>query len=96
MDGFNRDEASDRDAYTRFQPETWATTLHWADQYVLLDNHFASARALDPDHLFEIAGQSGGAYENPAQDNRDSRSATGSTGLPRRGDVTRSATRRSP
>ena len=44
MDGFNRDEASDRDAYTQFRPEDLGNYLHWADQYVLLDTFFTSFR----------------------------------------------------
>jgi phospholipase C len=82
MDGFNRDEASDRDAYTQFRPEDLGNYLHWADQYVLLDNHFTSAHGPSfPNHLFAIAAQSGGAFENPVQDNRELERRHRSTGL---------------
>jgi phospholipase C len=82
MDGFNRDEASDRDAYTQFRPEDLGNYLHWADQYVLLDNHFTSAHGPSfPNHLFAIAGQAGGAFENPAQDNGQLEERHRSTGL---------------
>ena len=82
MDGFNRDEASDRDAYTQFRPEDLGNYLHWADQYVLLDNHFTSAHGPSfPNHLFAIAGQAGGAFENPTQDNRELERRHRQTGL---------------
>ncbi|MEX2202672.1 MAG: alkaline phosphatase family protein [Actinomycetota bacterium] len=69
MDGFNRDEASDQGAYTQFLPEDLPNYWHWAEQFVLLDNFFTSAHGPSfPNHLYAIAAQSGGAYENPAQD----------------------------
>ena len=69
MDGFNRDDASDRDAYTQFLPEDLPNYWRWAEQFVLLDNFFTSAHGPSfPNHLFSIAAQSGGAYENPVQD----------------------------
>jgi phospholipase C len=68
MDGFNQSEAADRDAYTQFLPEDLPTYWHWAEQFVLLDNFFTSAHGPSfPNHLFAIAAQSGGAYENPVQ-----------------------------
>jgi phospholipase C len=69
MDGFNQSEAADRDAYTQFLPEDLPNYWHWAEQFVLLDNFFTSAHGPSfPNHLFAIAAQSGGAYENPVQD----------------------------
>jgi phospholipase C len=69
MDGFNRNEAADLEAYTQFLPEDLPSYWHWAEQFVLLDNFFTSAHGPSfPNHLFAIAAQSGGAYENPKQD----------------------------
>ncbi|MGH2591567.1 MAG: phospholipase C [Actinomycetota bacterium] len=69
MDGFNQSEAADHGAYTQFLPEDLPNYWHWAEQFVLLDNFFTSAHGPSfPNHLFAIAAQSGGAYENPSQD----------------------------
>jgi phospholipase C len=69
MDGFNQSEAADFGAYTQFLPEDLPNYWHWAEQFVLLDTFFTSAHGPSfPNHLFAIAAQSGGAYENPAQD----------------------------
>jgi phospholipase C len=69
MDGFNRDAASDHGSYTQFAPGDLPSYWHWAEQNALLDNFFTSAHGPSfPNHLFAIAAQSGGAYENPVQD----------------------------
>jgi phospholipase C len=69
MDGFNRNEAADRSAYTQFLPGDLGNYGHWADQFVLLDNFFTSAHGPSfPNHLYAIAAQSGGAHDNPIQD----------------------------
>jgi phospholipase C len=69
MDGFNRSEAADLGAYTQFLPEDLGNYRQWADQFVLLDHHFTSAHGPSfPNHLYAIAAQSAGAYDNPAQD----------------------------
>ena len=69
MDGFNQSEAADLGAYTQFLPEELGNYRHWADQFVLLDHHFTSAHGPSfPNHLYAIAAQSGGAYDNPVQD----------------------------
>lgn len=82
MDGFNRSEAADVGAYTQFLPEDLPNYWHWAEQFVLLDNFFTSAHGPSfPNHLFAIAAQSGGAYENPAQDRTALRRRHGETGL---------------
>lgn len=43
-------------------PNYW----HWAEEFVLCDNFFASVLGPSyPNHLFFIAGQSGGTFDNP-------------------------------
>jgi phospholipase C len=82
MDGFNQDEASDHGAYTQFLPHDLPNYWHWAEQFVLLDNFFTSAHGPSfPNHLFTIAAQSAGAYENPVQDRQDLRRRHRETGL---------------
>ncbi|MGH2658906.1 MAG: phospholipase C [Actinomycetota bacterium] len=82
MDGFNRDEASDRGAYTQFLPDDLGNYRHWAERFVLLDNFFTSAHGPSfPNHLFAIAAQSGGAFENPYQDRGELERRHRSTGL---------------
>jgi len=68
MDGFGA-QAHGFYAYTQMpaagEPNYW----HWAEQYVLGDNFFASALGPSfPNHLYTIAAQSGGAIQNPRQD----------------------------
>ena len=77
MDGFNRSVPADRDSYTQFRPEDLPNYWHWAQQNVLLDNFFTSAHGPSfPNHMYAIAAQSGGAHDNPVQDESSSRSAT--------------------
>ena len=46
-------------------PNYW----HWAKNYVLADNFFASALGPSfPNHLYTIAAQSGNSINNPKQD----------------------------
>jgi phospholipase C len=70
MDGFATiSDAADRYAYTQFAPEDLPNYWHWASEYVLGDNFFASAQGPSfPNHLYTIAAQSGGAHDNPTQD----------------------------
>jgi phospholipase C len=70
MDGFATiSDAADRYAYTQYQPEDLPNYWHWAQEFVLGDNFFASAQGPSfPNHLYTIAAQSGGAHENPIQD----------------------------
>src|SRR6266511_2556440 len=45
-----------------------ANWWHWAENFVLCDNFFASANSASyPNHLYMIAGTSGGAFDNPGQ-----------------------------
>jgi len=69
MDGFATvTDAADRYAYTQYQPGDLPNYWHWAEEYVLGDNFFASAHGPSfPNHLYTIAAQSGGAHENPTQ-----------------------------
>jgi phospholipase C len=79
MDGFNRDENSDAYAYTQLYLQDIPNYWHWAEQFSLSDNFFASAHGPSfPNHLYAIAAQSGGARENPIQDKEaiDQREAT--------------------
>ncbi|HXF37396.1 MAG TPA: alkaline phosphatase family protein, partial [Actinomycetota bacterium] len=56
MDGFNQTEAADRYAYTQFRPWQLPNYWHWAEEYVLSDNFFASATGPSfPNHLYTIA-----------------------------------------
>ena len=68
MDGFNQSEYADRYAYTQFRPDGLPNYWHWAREYTLSDNFFASATGPSfPNHLYSIAATSGGALDNPFQ-----------------------------
>jgi phospholipase C len=69
MDGFATvSTAADRFAYSQFVASDLPNYWHWASEYVLGDNFFASAQGPSfPNHLFAIAATSGGAHENPPQ-----------------------------
>jgi phospholipase C len=69
MDGFATiSTAADRYAYTQYQPGDLPNYWRWAEEYALGDNFFASAQGPSfPNHLYTIAAQSGGAHENPVQ-----------------------------
>jgi phospholipase C len=70
MDGFATvDDAADRYAYTQYGPEDLPAYWHWAEEFVLGDDFFASAQGPSfPNHLFTIAATSAGTHENPTQD----------------------------
>ncbi len=70
MDGFATvSEAGDLYAYTQYLQEDLPNYWHWAGEYVLGDNFFASAQGPSfPNHLYTIAAQSGGTHDNPTQD----------------------------
>ncbi|MEX2274189.1 MAG: alkaline phosphatase family protein [Actinomycetota bacterium] len=68
MDGFNQSEYADRYAFTRFSRATMPNYWRMAEDYVLSDNFFASHIGPSfPNHLYTIAGQSGGALDNAWQ-----------------------------
>jgi len=56
-------------AYTQMRPSGEPNYWEWSKRYVLADNFFASALGPSfPNHLYTIAAQSGGAFNNPRQD----------------------------
>jgi phospholipase C len=70
MDGFATiSEPARMWAYTQYRPDQIPNLWHWASEFVLGDNFFASAVGPSfPNHLYAIAATSGGAHENPVQD----------------------------
>src|SRR5574341_326405 len=69
MDGFDQSESADRWAYTQLHKDQLPNYWHWARDFVLADNFFASAQGPSfPNHLYTIAAQSGGSHDNPIQD----------------------------
>jgi len=65
MDGFNQGEGGDW-AYTQLQRDQLPNYWHWAEDFVLFDEFFASAQGPSfPNHLYSIAATSGGAVDNP-------------------------------
>ncbi|HEY7659584.1 MAG TPA: alkaline phosphatase family protein [Actinomycetota bacterium] len=82
MDGFNRNEAADRDAYTQFLPEDLGNYWHWAERNVLFDTFFTSAHGPSfQNHLYAVAAHSGWARGNPIQDGDLLRERHRETGL---------------
>jgi phospholipase C len=69
MDGFARNGFVAQAAYSQFSPEQLSNYYRWARDYTLADNFFSSeAGPSFPNHLFLIAGQSGGAHDDPIHD----------------------------
>ena len=65
MDGFDQGPLGDW-AYTQLAPEQLPNYWRWAEEFVLFDRFFASAHGPSfPNHLYTIAAQSGGAFDNP-------------------------------
>jgi phospholipase C len=66
MNGFTVTSWSDRYAYTQMREELMPNYWRWAEEFALGDRFFASAHGPSfSNHLFAIAGQAGGAIENP-------------------------------
>lgn len=66
MDGFGIGDYGRYFAYSQFDREDVPNYFAWADEYVLCDNVFASVAGPSyPNHLFFIAGEAGGAIDNP-------------------------------
>jgi phospholipase C len=66
MDGFGQGPVGEFYAYSQLREHDVPNYWEWARNYVVCDNFFASA--LGPshaNHLFMIAGQSGGVYDLP-------------------------------
>ena len=70
MDGFGSVSAfAELFAYTQYRRVDLPVYWRWAKDFVLGDNFFASAQGPSfPNHLYSIAATSGGAHENPIQD----------------------------
>jgi phospholipase C len=65
-DGFDTGTYGPIYAYTQFHPDQVKNYYAWAGDYVLCDNFFSSVGGPSfPNHLFFIAGQSGGSIDNP-------------------------------
>src|SRR5919197_6530423 len=61
MDGFAHDEVSAYFAYTQASSESIPNYWHWARNFVLCDNFFASAVGNSfPQHMYFLAGRGGG------------------------------------
>ena len=66
MDGFAIGDFGPTWAYSQFDRSDLPNYFHWADNYALCDNTFASVPGPSyPNHLFFVAGQAGGAIDNP-------------------------------
>ncbi len=66
MDGFGQTPIARHYAYTQMRPDQIPNYWHWAKNFVLSDNFFASAMGPSfPNHLYTIAGQSGGVHDTP-------------------------------
>ncbi|MGE5459064.1 MAG: alkaline phosphatase family protein, partial [Solirubrobacterales bacterium] len=65
-DGFGAGQFGDPWAYTTFDGDMVPNYWQWARDYVLCDNFFSSVGGPSyPNHFFFVAGQSGGALDNP-------------------------------
>jgi phospholipase C len=72
MDGFGMFSPGDvpavKYALSYQERDAVANWWHWAGNFVLCDHFFASANSASyPNHLYMIAGTSGGAFDNPVQ-----------------------------
>ena len=67
LDGFARRQRTATRGRTRSSRSTQLPNYwHWAQEYALSDNFYASALGPSyPNHFFFIAGQSGGVIDNP-------------------------------
>jgi phospholipase C len=69
MEGFGRSEFTRAHALTRQPKENVPNYWHWAERFVLGDAFFASALGPSfPNHMFMVAGTSGGAHDDPIHD----------------------------
>ncbi|HEU4354173.1 MAG TPA: alkaline phosphatase family protein [Actinomycetota bacterium] len=65
-DGFAIGQFGDPWAYTMYEEPTVPVYWQWARDYVLSDNYFCSVGGPSyPNHLFFVAGTSGGVLDNP-------------------------------
>lgn len=71
MDGFGQTDVGDYYAFSQVRERDVPNYWHWARENVLCDNFFASGLGPShPNHLFFIAGQSGGVIGNPVDATR--------------------------
>src|SRR5918992_551939 len=73
MDGFADEQVrvSQAFAYSQYDEPDIPNYWHWAREFVLSDNFFASATGNSfPQHLYMIAGTSGGTNDAPVQNRR--------------------------
>ena len=69
MDGFAYSRFARIAAYTEALQEDIPNYWRWAERFVVADRFFASVNGPSfPNHLFTIAAQSGGTYDNPRPD----------------------------
>jgi len=71
MDGFCKMPSStDGSSYQQFNASTIPSYWAYAQNYLLADNFFSSLSGSSfPNHLYTIAAQSGGIYQNPSKGN---------------------------
>lgn len=66
MDGFAVNDFAREEAYSTARPTDAPNYWHWAEEFALADNFFASSMGPSfPNHLFTIAAQSAGTRDNP-------------------------------
>jgi len=66
LDNFGINTYGDPWAYTQFGGPEIPAYWHWASEYAISDNFFASAIGPSyPNHFFYVAGTSGGTVDNP-------------------------------
>jgi phospholipase C len=66
LDGFGGGAWGAVYGYSQFHEQQVPSYFHWAREYALSDNFFASALGPSyPNHYYYIAGQSGGVIDNP-------------------------------
>src|SRR5437588_6679682 len=66
MDGFATGPYGPYFSYSQYTEHDIPNYYHWAREYVLCDNFFASILGPSyPNHFYSVAGQSGGTFDNP-------------------------------
>jgi phospholipase C len=66
MDGFAIGQFGDLYAYSQFDRADVPNYWHWAEEFVMCENFYASMMGPSyPNHLFMVAGTGGGAIDNP-------------------------------
>src|SRR5919106_659310 len=66
LDGFAIGAFGPIYAYSQFSEQDIPNYYHWAREYVISDNFFASQRGPSyPNHLYSVSGSGGGTLDNP-------------------------------